>query len=115
EVVDPLGDRAPVREQTAEPAMVDVRHADPLCLLLDRVLRLLLRADEENRAAAAGEVARERVRLLEQLERLAEIDDVDAAALREDEALHLRVPAAGVWAAGCGALPGVRCGGRGPC
>ena len=43
-----------------------------------------------------GDVAHERVRLLEQRERLREIDDVDAAALAEDEPLHLRVPAAGL-------------------
>ena len=60
------------------------------------VLRLLLRADEEHRAAALGDVARELVRLLEQLARLLEVDDVDAAALGEDEPLHLRVPAAGL-------------------
>ncbi len=35
--------------------------------LRDRVLRLLLRADEEDRAAALGEVAREVVGLLQQL------------------------------------------------
>ena len=34
------------------------------------------------------------VRLPEQLERLLEVDDVDAAALREDEAAHLGIPAA---------------------
>ena len=73
--------------------MVDVRHADALRLLLDRVLSLLLRADEEHVAAALGDVADEVVRLLEQLERLLEIDDVDPAALGEDEPLHLRVPA----------------------
>ena len=62
----------------------------------DGVLRLLLRADEEDRAAALREVAREVVRLLEQLGGLGQVDDVDAAALGEDEALHLRVPAAGL-------------------
>ena len=71
----------------------DVRHADARRLLRDGVLRLLLRADEEDRAAALGDVAREVVRLLEQLLRLLEVDDVDAAALAEDEAAHLRVPA----------------------
>src|SRR3954469_16544348 len=50
--VDAVGDRAPVREQAAEPAMADVRHVDALRLLLDRALALLLRADEEHRAAA---------------------------------------------------------------
>ena len=83
--------------------MVHVRHADALGLLFDRVLRLFLRADEENRPVPLGEVACEGVRLLEQLQRLLEIDDVDAAAhgrftgrITEDEALHLRVPAAGL-------------------
>ena len=60
----------------------------------DRVLRLLLRADEEHGALAARRCSDERVRLLEQSEGLGEVDDVDAAALAEDESLHLRVPAA---------------------
>ena len=94
EVLDPLGDRAPVGEQAAEPAVVHVRHARALGLLLDGVLGLLLGADEEDGAAALGEVADEALRLLEALERLLQIDDVDAAALAEDETAHLRVPAA---------------------
>ena len=73
--------------------MVDVRHADALRLVLDGVLRLLLRADEEDGAAALGDVAEELLRLVEALSRLREVDDVDAAALGEDEAAHLRVPA----------------------
>jgi hypothetical protein len=44
--------------------------------------------------AALGEIPRERGRLLEPFKRLLEVDDVDAAALAEDEALHLRIPAA---------------------
>ena len=59
----------------------------------DGVLRLLLRADEEDRPAALGDVARELVRLLEELLGLREIDDVDAAALAEDVAAHLGIPA----------------------
>jgi hypothetical protein len=76
--------------------VADVRHADALGVRLDRVLRLLLRADEEDGAAALGDAAREVVRLVEQLLRLLQVDDVDAPALVEDEALHLRVPAAGL-------------------
>ena len=94
QAIDAVRDRLPVGQQPAEPAVVDVRHADALRLLLDRVLRLLLRADEEDRAAALGDVAREFVCFLEQRERLLEVDDVDAAAFGEDEPLHLRVPAA---------------------
>src|SRR5207248_11469940 len=48
------------------------------------------------RPAALREVPGERVGLLDQLLRLAKVDDVDAAALGEDEPLHLRVPAAGL-------------------
>jgi hypothetical protein len=73
--------------------VVHVRHSDALGVLLDRVLRLLLRADEEHRPAPLGEVARERRGLLQKLERLLEVDDVDAPALAEDEAAHLGVPA----------------------
>ena len=94
QMLDPLRDRAPVGEQAAEPAVVHVRHARALGLLLDRVLGLLLGADEEDGAAALGEVADEALRLLEALERLLQVDDVDAAALAEDETPHLRVPAA---------------------
>jgi hypothetical protein len=60
---------------------------------LTYVLRLLLRADEEDGAAALGDVAEELLCLVETLRRLREVDDVDAAALGEDEAAHLRVPA----------------------
>ncbi len=45
-------------------------------------------------AAALADVAREGGRLLDELERLLEVDDVDAPALAEDEAAHLGIPAA---------------------
>ena len=93
EPVDPIGHRAPVREETAEPTMVDVRHAGPLRLALDTFLCLLLRADEEDGAAALGDVAEKLLRLVQRRGGLGEVDDVDAAALAEDEAAHLGVPA----------------------
>ena len=95
---DALGDRLEVGEHAAEPALVDVRHAALLGIGLDRVLRLLLRADEQHRAAVGDEVTHERVCGLDPLQRLLEIDDVDAVALAVDEPLHLRVPAAGLMA-----------------
>src|SRR5215216_534035 len=94
--LDPARHRAPIREQPSEPAVVHVRHADAGRLLGDRVHRLLLRADEEHRAAAGGEVAREVVRTVEQLRGLLQVDDVDPAALGEDEPAHLRVPTSGL-------------------
>src|SRR5262249_34999091 len=79
-----------------EPAVVHVGHPDTLRLRGDRVLTLLLRADEEHRAVAGREAAPELVGLLEQHLRLLEVDDVDPPALGEDEPLHLRIPAAGL-------------------
>ena len=95
-LVDALGDRLEVGEHAAEPALVDVGHPDLLGVAADRVLRLLLGADEHDRAAVGDQVADEDVRRLDALERLLEVDDVDAVALAEDEALHLRVPAPGL-------------------
>src|SRR5207244_7503390 len=66
---------------------------DPLRLFLDGGLALLLRADEQHRAAALGEVPCEGIRLFQQLQGLLEVDDVDAAPLGEDEAAHLGIPA----------------------
>ena len=62
EVVQPadaLVDRLEVGEQPTEPAMVDVGHARGLGDVADRVARLLLGADEQDRAAAMGKRARE--------------------------------------------------------
>src|SRR5207248_1984821 len=63
-------------------------NSQPLC-----VARLLLGAHEEHRAATMGERARELLRLFEQRRGLEEVDDVNAGALSEDEAAHLRIPA----------------------
>ena len=53
--------------------------------------------DEQDRAAALGRrCGRRRTACCDQLERLLQVDDVDAAPLREDEAAHLGVPAAGL-------------------
>ena len=86
--------RVEVGEQPAEPALAHVEHAAVLGDRLDRVLGLLLGADEEDHAALRREVLGERPRPLEQLDRLHQVDDVDAVALAEDVAAHLRVPAA---------------------
>ncbi|CDK01395.1 exported hypothetical protein [Microbacterium sp. C448] len=87
-----LRDRLEVGEQTAEPTLVDVGLADTGRLLGDDALGLLLRADEEHGAATGDRLLDEVVRLVDVRQRLLQVDDVDAAALGEDEALHLRVP-----------------------
>jgi hypothetical protein len=67
-----------------QPAMEDLK---PLGLMLtDRLI------------AALGGALEEGARLVEQGARLLQVDDVDAAALAEDELLHLGVPAPGLMA-----------------
>src|SRR6185312_16914106 len=80
----------------AQPALVHVRHADPLGLLGDDLLGLLLRADEQDRAAVGDGLLDELVGVVDVPERLLQVDDVDAVALGEDEPLHLRVPPTGL-------------------
>ena len=85
-----------VGEHATEPALVDVGHPDPGRLLGDGLLRLLLGADEQHLAAAGDGVLDERVGAVDVGQRLLQVDDVDAVALGEDEALHLGVPATGL-------------------
>src|ERR1019366_3616254 len=59
-----------------------------------RVLRLLLCPDEEDGAPVGDQIANEAVGHVDPLQRLIEVDDVDAVALTEDETAHLRVPPA---------------------
>ena len=57
---------------------------------------LRLGADEEHVLAAQHDVARELLRDFDLPKRLLQIDDVDAVALGENEAAHLRVPTTGL-------------------
>src|SRR3546814_10203856 len=86
--LDPLADGLEVREHAAQPALVDVRYADLLGVGLDRILGLLLRADEQDRSPVGDEVADVGVGGLDAAEGLLEVVDVDAAALTEDEPLR---------------------------
>ena len=58
QALDAQRDRLEVRQQAAEPAVVDVRHAGRLGDLLDAVAGLLLGADEQHGAAAVGDLGR---------------------------------------------------------
>jgi hypothetical protein len=60
----------------------------------DHLLRLLLGADEQDRAAAAAEALDEVVGLLEAGQGPLEVDEVDPGTLPEQVGLHLRVPPA---------------------
>ena len=91
-----LGDGGEVGQHAAEPAVVHVGHAHAAGLLRDGLLGLLLGADEQDGAAVGDGLLDELVGAVDVGQRLLEVDDVDAVALGEDEALHLGVPAAGL-------------------
>ena len=63
---------------------------------LDRLLGLLLGADEQHLSALRDGVEKELAGILELHDGLAQVDDVDAVAGIENEGLHLRVPATGL-------------------
>src|SRR5207237_1440877 len=88
--------RRKVRQQASEPALVHEEHPAALRLLGNRVLRLPLRPDEEDRAPIGRQIVDELLRVAEQFCRLGQVDDVDAVPLTEDVFLHLRVPALGL-------------------
>lgn len=96
ETGDALGDGLEVGEHAAEPTLAHVRHVHTGGLGLDGLLGLLLGADEQHGAAVGHGGLDEVVGDVDQIERLEEVDDVDAVALGEDVLLHLRVPAAGL-------------------
>src|SRR5262249_15195039 len=95
---DRLADRREVGQGPAEPALVHVEHAAAARFLEHGLLCLLLGPDEEDRAAAGGQVAHEPVGVAELLEGFLKVDDVNAVTLAEDVLLHLRVPALGLMA-----------------
>ncbi len=96
ELVDARPDDAEVRQEPAEPALVDVARLALRGVVADDVLGLLLRADEEDHLAVLGHAPEVVQGLLEVLDRLLQVDDVDAVPLAEDVFLHLRVPALGL-------------------
>ena len=96
EAVDALGDGLEVGQHAAEPTLGDVGHVHAGGLVGDSFLSLLLGADEEHGAVVGHGGLDEVVRLVDHVERLEQVDDVDAVALGEDELLHLRVPTTGL-------------------
>ena len=66
QALDALRHRLEVGEQPTEPALVHVGHPGGRRRLGDRVARLLLGADEQHGAAAAGDLRGELLRLREQ-------------------------------------------------
>src|SRR3989304_512203 len=76
------------------PGWVDRGRRGAPRLLANGVLRLFLRADEEDLAPRGHRLPDEAIGLLDQRHRLLQVDDVDAVPFGEDEAGHLGIPAA---------------------
>src|SRR5207245_8061016 len=72
------------------------RHAGAARLEFDRFLCLLLGAHEEHHPATADHILDPVAGLVQQLDRLLQVDDVDAIASGEDVPLHLGIPTAGL-------------------
>ena len=93
---DRIGDRLPIGQRAAEPAMVDVMLAAALGGGGHRPRGLALGADEQHPAARGRDVADGLQRLIEHRHRLGQVDDVDAVPLAEQIRRHLRIPTMGL-------------------
>jgi hypothetical protein len=98
EQADALLDGREVGEHAAQPTAVDERLIGASRLGQDRLLGLLLGADEQHLLAARDGLADRLESDVKALDRLGQVDDVDPVALREDVRAHLGVPAAGLMA-----------------
>ena len=93
EVLDTLVNGAPVGQRTTEPTLIDVRHLTPHSFVSHSILGLFLGTDDQHHTVIIHGVTHQIVRLFQTLKSLLKIQNVDPIALREDERLHLRVPA----------------------
>ncbi len=84
------------RQRAAKPPLIHVKLPASRGCFLDRFLRLLFAADEQNLAAAPHHLLEKIGRPLQLLHRLIEIDDVNLAALLENERLHFGIPPLGL-------------------
>ena len=91
-----LGHGLEVGEQSAQPTLVDIGLAHTSGLFGNRLLSLLFGADEQHGAAVGDGVLHELISLVNKGQRLLQVNDVNTAALGQDEALDFRVPAAGL-------------------
>ena len=93
ECLDRAGNRLPVRQHPAQPAVIDIVLAATAGGLRDRLGGLPLGADEEDAPAPCGYVAQRDERLMQQGNGLLQIDNVNAVSHAEQIGAHLRVPA----------------------
>jgi len=95
QALEAVANGAVIGEGAAEPAFVDVRHLAADGLAFDGFLGLALGADEDDEAAAAGDLGEEFVCSQEAAHGFAQIDDVNEIALAVDVRPHLGIPATG--------------------
>ena len=77
QATDAFPDGGEIGQRAAEPALIDIKLSAGHRRFLDRFLRLLLAADEQNLAAAARYFLKKFGRAMQLLHRFIEIDDVD--------------------------------------
>ncbi len=94
-LIDAL-DGVEIGEHAAQPAFDHIETAALRSFLEDHFAGLFLGADEQNRTTAANNFTHFLLGLFEGIDRLLQIDNVDAVARRENERLHFGVPAAGL-------------------
>jgi hypothetical protein len=93
---DRLADGCEIGHGATEPAMVDVELTGSFSSFTDGVLSLALASYKEDLFAPRGESGKEVSGLIEALDRLFEVDDIDAALILHKVRLHLGIPFLGL-------------------
>ena len=87
---------AEVGQHSTQPAVIYIRHSHAGSLLSNCFLRLLLRPDKHDAATMGHGLLNIFVCTINISKRLLQINDVNAIALGENEALHLGIPTTGL-------------------
>ena len=94
QAVDGFGDRLPVGQHAAKPALVDVVLTTPQGVLFNWALCLPLGADEQDAAPAGRDFPQKRQGRVQHRHGLLQIDDVYAVTFAVDERGHPWIPSA---------------------
>jgi hypothetical protein len=95
-VVDAAVDSLEVGQGPPQPTLVHIPHAAALGFAGNHFLGLSLGADEQHFTASGRHLGHCSIGIVNHTQRLLQVNDVDAIALREDVPLHPRIPAAGL-------------------